>query len=77
MGLIMQSAALPAEPISANRVFRYSPLPDLWVCRDCGYAPWQARDTDDPLCRNLAHCPHCGFDGDDARLFRFRIRCCK
>ena len=76
-GYNMREALLPVEPVSANRVFRYSPFLDLWRCRLCEYAPWPARDTDDPLCRDLDTCPHCGFDGDDARLYRFRVRCCK
>jgi len=50
----MQAGVLPAEPISSNRVYRYSPFLDVWVCRACEYAPWLARDTDDPACRDLA-----------------------
>ena len=37
----------------------------------------QAHDTDDPSCRDLDRCPHCGYDGDEQRLLRFRLRCCR
>ena len=73
----MHTLALPAEPTSANGVFRYSPFIDLWLCRACEYAPWQMRDTDDLRCRDLDRCPHCHFDGNESRLYRFRVRCCK
>ena len=63
--------------IYVPRVFRYAAPIDLWLCRDCVYAPWQAHDTDDPSCRDLDRCPHCGFDGDEQRLLRFRLRCCR
>ncbi len=67
----------PAPQIYLPRVFRYAAPIDLWLCRYCGYAPWQAHDTDDPYCRDLDRCPHCGYDGDEQRLLRFRLRCCR
>ncbi|MCJ7514005.1 MAG: hypothetical protein MUO23_13705, partial [Anaerolineales bacterium] len=62
---------------SLPRLYRRAAPSDPCEYRYCGSPPRVAHSPDDPARKNLDLCPHCGFDGDQQRLYRFRLRCCR